>query len=334
MSAASAMSKPERVFAALRGDDVDRVPVSAWWHDFAREWSAQDLADATLDAYREYDFDFVKVNPRATYFGEAWGAQYVRADPPNQQPRLVQPGVSSPEDLRRIERVDVAQGPFGEQLEALGAIAHRLKGEAPFVQTVFSPLAAMSRITGSTKYVQKLVREAPGDLLAALGPIAETLATYAVACLDRGASGVFFATVEWASTDNLSPEDYERFGRPFDLPVLEAVAAAPFNVLHVCRDNNTLTRLLDYPVHALQWGSRSPTNPSLTEIAAKTGKALLGGVDHTETIRSGSQVDVTLEAHDAIAGTGGRHFLLAPECSIDPTTPPGNIRAMIDEARA
>jgi uroporphyrinogen decarboxylase len=334
MSDAAAMSKPERVSAALRGDEVDRVPVSAWWHDFAREWSPQDLADATLDAYREYDFDFVKVNPRATYFGEAWGAQYVLADPPNQQPRLIAPGVSSPDDLRRIDRVDVALGPFEEQLEALGLIAHRLKGEAPFLQTVFSPLASMSRITGSTKYVQKLVREAPDDLLAALGPISETLAAYAAACLERGAAGIFFATVEWASTDNLSPEEYDRFGRPFDLPVLEAVRDAPFNVLHVCRDNNMLARLLDYPVHALQWGSRSPANPSLTEIAPKTDRALLGGVDHTETIRTGSQVDVTVEAHDAIAGMDRRRLLLAPECSIDPTTPPENIRAMIDEARA
>jgi uroporphyrinogen decarboxylase len=328
------LSKPERVAAALRGDDVDRVPVSAWWHDFPREWSAADLADATLEAYKTYDWDFIKVNPRATYFGEAWGAQYVRADPPNGQPRLVQPGISSPDGLRAIDRVDVHDGPFGEQLEALGAIAHRLKGEAPFVQTVFSPLASMSRITGSTKYVQKLVREAPGDLEAALGPVAETLAAYAAACLDRGADGIFFATVEWASTDNLSPDDYDRFGRPFDLTVLEAVQDASFNVLHVCRDNTMLARLLDYPVHVLQWGSRSPTNPSLTEIAAMTDKALLGGVDHTETIRTGSQQDVAIEAHDAMTGMASRRLLLAPECSIDPNTPPENLRAMVEEARS
>ena len=328
------MSKTERVAAALRGDDVDRVPVSAWWHDFPREWSAADLADATMDAYQSYDWDFIKVNPRATYFGEAWGARYVRAEPPAGQPRLVEPGVSSPEGLRAIDRIDVHDGPFGEQLEALGTIAHRLKGEAPFLQTVFSPLASMSRITGSTKYVQKLAREAPDDLLAALEPVADTLAAYATACLDRGAAGIFFATVEWASTDNLSPDDYDRFARPFDLTVLQAVRDAPFNVLHVCRDNNMLIRLLDYPVQVLQWGSRSPTNPSLTEVAAQTDKALLGGLDQTETIRTGSQQDVTVEAHDAITGMERRRILLAPECSIDPNTPPENLRAMVDEARS
>src|SRR3990172_7486817 len=44
------MSKTERVLAAVRAEEVDRVPVSAWWHDFPREWSAQGLGGATLGA--------------------------------------------------------------------------------------------------------------------------------------------------------------------------------------------------------------------------------------------------------------------------------------------
>ncbi len=335
------ISKPERVFAALRGDEVDRVPVSAWWHDFAREWSPEGLAEATLEAYRRYDWDFIKVNPRACYYAEDWGARYQQSAEPYQQPKLIEPAVTSPQDLRRIRPLDVAQGAFGEQLAALSIIARGLNGaqtggrpaEAPFLQTVFSPLASMSRLTGSTKYVQKLMREAPDELLAALTPIAETLAAYAAACLQHGASGIFFATVEWGSADNISPEEYDRFARPFDLQVLEAVRDAPFNVFHVCRDNNHLTHLLDYPVHAFQWGSRSPTNPSISDIAPRTDKAIIGGVDHGQTIRKGSPADVAAEAQGALRDTGGRRFLLAPECSIDPQTPPENILAMLEAAR-
>jgi uroporphyrinogen decarboxylase len=327
-----AMSKPERTFAALRGDDVDRVPVSAWWHDFPREWSAEGLAEATLEAYRTYDWDFVKVNPRACYYGEAWGARYQQSGQPLQQPKLIEPGIASPDDLRRIGSLDVTQGALGEQLEALSLIAKQLNGEAPVVQTIFSPLASMSRITGSTKYVQKLMREAPDALLAALAPISETLAAYAAACLQRGASGIFFATVEWGSADIISLEDYDRFARPFDMKVLDAVQDAPFNVFHVCRDNNHLTRLLDYPVHAYQWASCSPTNPSLSDIASKTDKGLIGGVNHLRTILEGSPSDVTAEARDALEQLSQR-FLLAPECSIEPQTPPENIRAMVEAAR-
>ena len=45
------MSKKERVLAALRGEDVDHVPVSAWWHDYAHEWSANELAAVTIEYY-------------------------------------------------------------------------------------------------------------------------------------------------------------------------------------------------------------------------------------------------------------------------------------------
>ncbi len=326
------MSKPERVFAALRGDEVDRVPVSAWWHDFAREWSPEGLAQATLDAYRRYDWGFIKVNPRACYYAEDWGARYQQSDQPQQPPKLIEPGVASPQDLRRVRPLDVTQGAYGEQLAALSIIAAELAGEAPFIQTVFSPLAAMSRLTGSTKHAQKLMREAPKELLAALDAIAETLRRYAAACLQQGASGIFFATVEWGGGDNISLQDYDRFARPFDLRVLAAVQDAPFNVLHVCRDNNHLARLLDYPVQAFQWASRSPTNPSLSDVLSMTDKALMGGVDHQNTIPNGSPADVIAEARQALEQTGGRRFLLAPECSIDPQASEENLRALAEVA--
>jgi len=326
------MTKNERVAAALKGDHVDAVPVSAWWHDFEREWSASDLAEATLEAYRKYDWDFIKVNPRASYFGEAFGAKYAPRE--GGQPDLIEPGVSSPEQLRRIERQDGRGGVWAEELEALRLIAARLDDEAPFMQTIFSPLATMSRITGSTKYVQRLMKENPDELLAALAPIAETLTAYSKASLDAGAAGIFFATVEWGSGDVISIEDYNRFARPFDLKVLEGVKGAPFNVLHVCRTNNHLSQLLDYPgIAAFHWAVHQQGNPSLSEIAAKTAGAVMGGVSQEETLTSGPPQGVSREARGAIEETHGQRFFLAPGCSIDPATPEANLRALVKAAR-
>ena len=111
------MSKTQRVQAALSGEPVDRVPVSAWWHDYKREWSAHDLAEMTLEAYRKYDWDFVKVNPRYSYYAEPWGAEYQRYD--DRLPTIATRAVESPEDLGRIQPLDGVSGAWGEQLEAL-----------------------------------------------------------------------------------------------------------------------------------------------------------------------------------------------------------------------
>lgn len=323
----SSMIKRERVCAALKGEPVDRVPVSAWGHDFRREWSAQGLAEATLEAYRRYDWDFIKLNPRATYYAEDWGARYQPSGQPNQPPQLIEPAVSSTADLSRLRLLDVTKGAYGEQLAALSLVVQSA-GEAPVIQTVFSPLAVMSRLAGSTQVVQGLMQEAPRQLESALAVIADTLAAYARACLERGAAGIFFASVEWGSRDNISPKEYDRFARPYDLRVLYAVAAASFNVLHVCRPNNLLDGLLDYPVAAFHWAAHHESNPRLADVLSRTDKAVMGGVAHEATLASGSPQAVAAEAAAAIEQTGGRRFLLAPSCSIDPQTPEANLHAL------
>lgn len=325
------MTKTERVQAALGGDEIDRVPVSAWWHDFAREWSPQGLAAATLEAYRLYGWDFIKLNPRATYYAEALGARYERH--PDRQPDLVRAALTSTADLGRVAPTDVSDGPYGEQLDALRILVKELAGEAPVIQTVFSPLAVISRAAGSTRFVKGAMSDAPAALVAALEAVTETLRAYVRACLDAGASGIFFATVEWGSADLIAPEEYDRFARPFDLQVLEAACAAPFNVFHVCRNNNHLLRLLDYPVSAFHWDVHGAGNPSLAAVAARTQRALMGGVSHQRTMPSGSPAEVVNEARRAIIDSGGRRFLLAPGCSIDPNTPQTNLRALVEAAR-
>ena len=337
------LTKRERVLAALRGGDVDRVPVSAWGHDFLREWTAEGLAQATLEAYRRYDWDFIKVNPRATYYAEDWGCRFQpsgRADAP---PQLLAAAVNSPADLRSLRPLDPSLGAYGEQLAALRLIRDGLAraggasasggGEAPFIQTVFSPLAVASRLAGSHEPIRQYMEEAPQGLEAALTTIAETLAAYAGACLEAGADGIFFASVEWGSRNYITAEQYNRFGRSFDLRVLEAVQGASFNLLHVCRNNNMLTDLLDYPVHAFHWATSGIGNPSLADILGRTERAVMGGVSHDSTILSGRPEDVAAEARAAIEVTGGRRFLLVPGCSIAPQTPEANLRAMIAAAR-
>jgi uroporphyrinogen decarboxylase len=323
-------SKQERVTAALTGQAVDRVPVSAWWHDYANEWSAEDLAATALSQYETYGWDYIKVNPRFSYYAEDWGTTYRRYD--DRMPEPDQKAVQSPADLHKLRGLDGTSGVWAEQLQALRLIRDALNGEAPFIQTVFSPLAVLTRITGSTKYVQKLIAEAPEDVEYALHLIEATLTGYAKACLDAGASGIFYAAVEWGSADNISWAGYERFGKPYDLRILGSVKGAPMNVLHVCRENNHLENVLDYPVAAFHWDVHGAGNPTFTSILSQTDRAVIGGV-RVSTLLDAETADVTAEAHKARAETNDRRFLLAPGCSINPATPSANLQALAGAAR-
>jgi uroporphyrinogen decarboxylase len=322
------MDKRQRVMAALRGQPVDRVPVAAWGHDYVREWSAQGLAEATLEAYQRYDWDFIKLNPRATYYAEAWGARYEPHPAGEEGPRLVEPVIRRPEELAGISPVDPSGGPFGQQLDALAMVVRAVDGEAPVIQTVFSPLAVLSQLAGGIEETKRLMAAAPTAVEDALQAIAITLAQYAQLCLEAGADGIFLATLAWGSRRHISPVEYAQWARPYDLTVLAAVAHAPFNVLHVCRDHNLLAWLLDYPVACFHWAAHDPSNPSLAEVLARTGRAVSGGVAQDGSLLQGPPQRVQEEARQAIAATGGRRFLLAPGCSISPKTPAENLLAL------
>lgn len=324
------MTSRERVYASLAGEDVDRVPVSAWWHDFPREWTAQSLAEASIEAYEAYGWDWVKLNPRATFYGEAWGAKYEPND--DRQPTLASPAFTSAAEISKLRAVDMRKKELADQIESVKLVAKKLKGEAPLVQTVFSPLACLSIAAGSTRFIKRMIREEPDAVLTALDSITETMTAFSQACLKVGAEGIFFATVEWGSADVMSWDEYDRFARPYDLRVLEAIKDAPFNVLHVCQSNNHLMQMLDYPVAAFNWATQDTTNPSPAEVLSSTNGAVIGGASHDTVLPGGSPAEVVKEAHRSILESGSGRFLLSPGCAIPPTTPEKNLRALAQAA--
>jgi uroporphyrinogen decarboxylase len=330
------MNKRERVDAALRGAEVDQVPISMWGHSYLREWSASGLAEAMLENYQAYDWDWMKVNPRASYHAEDWGGELVRSTDANHGPTVKRPAVTDPAGWRRLRPLAPDQGVLGEQLEALRQIRDGLHGEAYFVQTIFSPLSVAKYLVGNrAEPVKVALDDDPGALRAALSVIVETFANYAQACLEAGASGIFFATTGWASADQLTEDQYRRWGIDYDLRVVEAFAGrAPFNILHNCGTNIYFDLLADYPVQAISWASALTGNPSLAEGLRRTSKAVMGGVNEKTTLVEGTPAAVAAEVRDAIAQTGGRRLLLAPGCSIAPSTPPANLAAAARAARA
>lgn len=327
------MTKKERVRAALRGDAVDRVPVALWGHDFLREWSVDDLVAATLDNLRDYDWDLIKLNPRSTYYYEAWGNRYEPVDA-GHQPRLVASAVQRPADLAALEELDITRGPFGEHLEALRRVVARAGTEVDVIQTIFSPIGVAGRLGGrEDPILRRLAAEDAAAVHAGLATITRTLIAYARASIAAGAAGIFLATLEWGSRDFADPDFYREFGRPYDLQILDAVRAAPVNIMHICRERNMLPLFLDYPVAAFNWADHGAGNPSLRDVLSRTRRAVMGGIDE-QTIASRAAEEVEREAAAAIAETGGRRLLLTGGCAIPPRTPPANRRALAEAARA
>jgi uroporphyrinogen decarboxylase len=324
------VNKKERVDAALRGDQVDRVPASMWGHDFEREWNPQLLVEAMVENFTRYDWDYMKVNPRASYHVEEWSVKVRPSGEKYKAPIIENTPIKSASDWKRLRPLEPDQGVLAEQLKALQLINHSIGYDAYFVQTIFCPLGIAKYLVGNkSEPVLQTIHEDRSAMHTALRVITETFINYAIACLEEGASGIFYATNGWATEGMLTADQYREFGEQYDLEFLDAIKSrSKFNILHNCGSHIYFDLLEAYPVQAINWAATLEGNPDLREGKLRSDKAVMGGISEKTVLKNGSQEQVREEVEKALEMTGGTHFLLAPGCSIPPETPADNLLAI------
>lgn len=320
MTIAAPMTKRQRVIAALGGQDVDRVPLAFWLHNFAAENSAEGLAAETQRLARTFDWDFLKPQSRAQCFAEMWGLTYAPSGEKATPYTVTHSPVAAAADLGRLRPADPRTGALGEQLAALRLIRAAVGPDVPIIWTVFAPPMILPMLAqGGRDHALGFLRTAPRESAHAFDAMAETLREYARLCLEAGADGLFYAT-NVAARGLLTAAECRRWQRPWDLRILEAVARAPFNLLHVCGADIQLDEFADYPVSALSF-AQAPGNPTLAEARARTGRAVVGGLPAKPEIASTTEAALVERVRAATRETGGRGLLLGPDCSINPDTP-------------
>lgn len=322
------MTKRERVMATVKGEPVDRVPVSFYGHNKSGvERQPETLIPTLVAQLRRFDWDLMKIQSRTLYIQEAWGLKYRWLWANEGGPEVEDYPVKSIADLKKLEKLDITRGPFGEHVRAARMAYEALGDDIPFVQTLHTPLTEIVRMgTGlyalrQTDKIRQFMREDPETLHKALSVVTQTMADYTRASIAAGASGIFMTTTALASKDCLTEREYEEFGKPYDLILFEAAAeaGATLNIFHICRENIMFDLVANYPnVHLLNWEATSRRNPSLREGLSRTDKAVWGGINHKWTLIRGPIEAVTSEVHVALEETGGRRFILGPGCAISP----------------
>jgi len=324
------MTSRDRVLAALRGEPVDRPPLSFWGHVYHRESSAADLVEHTLERWQRFRWDWVKLNPRKHYHVEPWGVRYDYPATPNRKPTVATWPVHGPADWDRIDERPVGEGALGEQLEAVRRLRVALPAEIPLLQTVFTPLAILAELTEPPEALRDLLRREPERVAPALEAVTRTFERYVAEVMRAGADGIFLATVDWGSRRFVDPELLRRWSRPYDLRLLESAGPSPYHALHVCKGDALLFEFADYPVGAFSWDATVPGNPGLAEGLERLPGAVMGGIGHETELQQGS--DAARAAYRrALEATGGRRWMFAPGCSIPPETPEDTLVALREE---
>lgn len=324
--------KFDKIKAAMRGEELEEIPVSVWWHFPGRDLEAESLCEMQLAFQRRFDPDLMKVCPSGGYPSVAFGAEIEYYGSPTGAPRTRVNRIRSAEDWEALEELDVQDGVLGEMLRAVECIGAGLEGSAPFIQTVFSPLTICSKIGGDR--LLEDIRQESEAVEASLEVVSRTMVEFAKANMDAGASGLFFAT-QMATRDMLNEGEYRRFGMRYDLPILRAVRSRAFiNVVHIHGVNIMFDLIAgNYPADGLNWHDQR-TPPSLAEALRRFPGVLLGGVDERNTLVKGAAEDVEAMVKESVGSVSGRRLILAPGCVIPLSAPEANLDEVIRAARS
>ncbi|MDR1626370.1 MAG: uroporphyrinogen decarboxylase [Spirochaetia bacterium] len=313
------MTHKERIENALAMRETDRLPYGMWLHFPNEDRMPVRLAELTLRYQRELDLDFVKYMPYGMHSTIDWGSQlnlfpgFDRIPEPRNWP------IQKPEDWDRITPKSGTESEYAVILESQKLFRRMRREVVPFVQTVFSPMTTAAKLASADTLIKHL-RECPEKVKRGLEVITETTIEYAVAAVEQGADGIFFATQ--MSNRKITAKEHADFVKAYDLPVLNAVKGKSwFNMLHIHGADTWFGELLDYPVQAINWHDRDD-GPAMGEARKLVkDKAFIGGLSHIKTLPKGTEDEIKAQIEDTWNRGESRGVILAPGCGALPATP-------------
>ena len=142
------MNKAQRVEAAIKGEAVDRIPFSVWYHLSGVDQDPVSLAETTAELTKKYDYDFVKMMPFGLYGVQDLGAKVKIFSKQGEPPLWERGPVQRVEDYLALTPIPAIQGTYGKQLEFTELLRKQLPGDVPYIQTIFSPLTTLHKLVG------------------------------------------------------------------------------------------------------------------------------------------------------------------------------------------
>lgn len=338
------MTSAERMMNVLMRQTPDRVPVvfaaltvgaseaGVDVREYATNGKA--MARGKLNFLRKYRVDSIPVMSDVAAFADAFGCVSKFFDGELHTPVIAEHVVKDWRDWEKIEVIDPTKdGRIPPMLEACRILTDEVGDSIPIAGVTPSPITWATWLQDMSG-VMKDTKRHPDELKKGLEVIAESALETGKAFVAAGVNSIIM-NVTRCTQDIFTPKQYEEFGKPYDLYVLNELSKLVPLALHVCGVNPMLDMLVEsYPIASINWWDRG-TAVSLREAKRRFGDKviLVGGLDQTRELLTGTPEEVEAQAKDAIeqAASGGG-FVLSGGCELSAITPPENIHAAVRAA--
>ncbi|MCU0513500.1 MAG: hypothetical protein MUE40_13140 [Anaerolineae bacterium] len=320
------LTRRERLMRAIAGDSVDRTPVMLWRHFPGDDQRAADLARAHGLFQQQYDWDMLVIAPPAYFSVTGYGLQDEWRGSPSGRRTITRRVITRSLHWTELRTQEPLRGDPGRQLECLNLLGDALDTEVPFVQVVYSPLTQAAHLAGRRQMLRNL-RVHPDRLRTGLNILTDSTLRLVEALRRTRIAGLFYV-IEEANYHWLSEAEYQTFGTPFDLKILDSIPERWWlNTLSVKGSAPMLRLFGQYPVQLLNWETEH-ARPELDKGLALFRGALCGGLSAGQHLHTGTPAAIRDAARQAQRLTGGRRLVLSTGGPIPVTTPLSNIQAV------
>jgi hypothetical protein len=302
-----ALAKPaglthkERVDRALEGKDLDRPPFT-FYHHYKRPTPQLEAQDH-LEFHRTYNTDIVKVMNDFDYPKSTTGKWY---------------------ELKPLD------SPYPDQLKTLELIRDGLNGDAYFIDTLYGPyMTAMLLLAAEPEFANQGKSEATSDAVirslagfqkehtseweAALEAITQSTISHIHHAKQLGASGalvsIFNAEAKFGSVS-----DYERYSRPYDKRVFDALSDTKLTFLHLhYLERPFLDQFKDFHAPVIQYSEKVSGIP-ISDVRKQYPQTIAGGVDEIDFDKL-STAEIRKQWLAAREQAGSK-YIITPGCSV------------------
>jgi uroporphyrinogen decarboxylase len=335
---AAQITSLERVRAAIRFEEADRVPVFPLMHyattravgmkisEFAS--NAESMAKALLAAYRRYGYDGICPGVDVIIEAEALGSETVQPD--DAPAFVVKPAIQKYEDLDRLEvPADPRKtGRMAVVIKATEIVAREVGKEAYIGSWVMGPMNIASQLRGVEQLMFDIA-DNPAFFEALLDFSTEVSIAFGKALVDAGANMISMGEA-LCSPNFISPRTYRKYVLSRERRVHEALVkhGAETTLVHICGDVRSILKdaasigaILD-----LDW-------PMDMAEAKKAGAPIRGNLDPARLLLEGSPEEVAAKAKEVLeTAKAGGDLIFGTGCDVSPDTPAANIEAMMEAA--
>jgi len=342
------MTPKERVYASLRREPADRIPIFMWFHPGTRVRLAE-LFEVPLDQVDTVlgnDVRMTWVNNNYCMEGivhdqdgqghvDPWGIEWVKEGPYNQIARFPLAG-ASPEEVRGYRFPHESQEELLSQMEPVVA-----SGDEYFIGCDVSPnvFEMYWRLRGMEEAMTDMAAdpELAGEVLARCGRFAVELS--------RAACERFPLDWLWTGDDvasqlglMMSPDSWRRMIKPHLKSAFDVGKSHGLYVAYHCCGalRPIIPDLIEMGLDVLNPVQCNCPGMDAVELKREFGAelAFMGGVDTQDLLPNATADEVrraTRELIDCLTADGGG-YILAASHTIPPETPLDNIFAMYAEA--